>query len=279
MKTITSNEFSPFAARTLKLVGVILILSFLLDFVTLLIPFKPLDQIWQIGFTTQLVEPGVIPMVGLALLFAGYWLDNSASDSPTNNHKPWLDLRLWGLLFSALFGLLFLVLSPLHLNNINQASAQAITQIDQKAAHDTTDVENQLSNPQTQAQLQQQQSQVKAQINSLLKNDQQYNQVIQSDKVPPQFKDLIKQSKANPQAIDQLVQQRLSPEALRTQAIDTIQRRQAESEQQATQDAWKSGLRIGTTSLLLAIGYIAIGWMGLRSMGFLSPERRRSSAR
>ena len=277
MKTVSGNEFSPLAARILNLVGVILILSFLLDFVTVLFPFKPLEQLWQLNFTTQLVEPGVIPMVGLALIFAGYWIGNSASDSPANP-KAWLDLRFWAILFSILFGLLFLVLFPLHISNIDQASNQAIAQIDQKASNDETLLENQINSPQAQFQLQQQQTQVKAQIDELLKNEQKYNQVLQDNKIPQQLKDLLKESKAHPDQIDQLVQQqlRVSVEALRTKTLNQIQSRQTEDKQRAKQEAWKSGVRIGSTSLLLAIGYITISWMGLRGMDFRSERRQKA---
>ncbi len=280
MKTVSSNVSLSLAARILNLVGVILILSFLLDFVTVLFPFQPLDQLWQLNFTTHLVEPGVIPMVGLALIFAGYWIGNSASDSPANP-KPWLDLRFWAILFSILFGLLFLVLFPLHVSNIDRASNQAIAQIDQKASNDETSLETQLNSPQAQFQLQQQQTQVKAQIDDLLKNEQKYNQVLQDNKIPQQLKDLLKESKAHPDQIDQLVQQqlRVSIEALRTKTLNQIQSRQTEDKQRAKQEAWKSGVRIGSTSLLLAIGYIAIGWMGLRSMDFFRPGHRQYSAR
>ena len=240
----------------------------------LLFPFKPLDQTWQINFTTQLVEPGIMPLVGLALLFTAYWIDNSASNSPTSREAR-LGLRFWVLLFSSLFGLLFLLLFPLHLNNISQVNAQAMQQINQEASQKETQLQTELNSPEAKAQLAEQQSKVKGQINYLLKNEQQLNQVLQSNRVPEQFKSLIRQSQANPKAVDQLVQQQLSPEGLRSE----IQRGKAEAEEKATQEAWKSGVRIGVVSLLLAIGYIAIGWTGLRSMGVFQPSSRQFSAR
>ncbi len=259
---MSNLQVSPFATPTLKLVGVILILYFLLDFVVLLFPFKPLDQSWQINFTTHLVEPGLIPLVGLALLLLGYWIDDTARAAPTNR-KAMLGLKFWALLFSSLLGLLFLLLFPLHLNNVTQINAQKMQVINQEASQKEAQLQTQLDNPQAKAQLQQQQSQFKAQVNYLLKNEQQLNQLLKSDRVPEEFKNLLRQSQANPKAVDALVQQQISPEGLRNQ----IQRRKAEAEEQATQEAWKSGARIGITSLLLAIGYIVISWTGLRRMG------------
>ncbi len=271
---MSNPQFSPLAALMLKLVGVILMLTFLLDFVILLFPFKPLEQSWQINFTTQLVEPGIIPLVGLALLFLGYWIDNSASDSLTKR-KAGLGLKFSVLLFSSFFGLLFLLLFPLHINNVTQANAQTIQQINQEASQKETQLQTELNSPQAQTQLEEQRSRVKGQIDYLLKNEQQLNQVLQNNRVPEQFKNLLRQSKANPKAVDQLVQQQLSPEGLRSE----IQRGKAEAEQKATQEAWKSGVRIGITSLLLGLGYIAIGWTGLKSMGGVESGGQQFSAR
>lgn len=275
MKAISSPQFSTFAARTLKLVGAILILSFLLDFVILSFPFRTQDKGWQMSLAAQLIDRGIIPMVGLALLFAGYWIDNLTSDLP-NSRKPWLNLTFWALLLSSLLGLLFLLLFPFHFSNVLQGRAQAIERINQEADQATTQLQSQLGSPQAQAQIESQKNQLKSQISQLLQNEQQLNQALGSEQVPEQFKNLLRQAKANPQALDQLLQQQFNAEALRNQGLTQIQRRKQEVEQQAQQEV-KSGLRISFTSLLLSIGYIAIGWTGLRSIGAAPPDRRRSS--
>lgn len=38
-------------------------------------------------------------------------------------------------------------------------------------------------------------------------------------------------------------------------------------------------MRIGISSLLLSIGYMIIGWTGLRSMGVLQGSKRKVAAR
>lgn len=276
MQAISNNQFSPFAARTLKLVGVILILSFLLDFVILSFPAGPRDRAWQISLATSLVDRGIIPLLGVALILAGYWIDNIASDSPTNR-KSSLDLRFWALLFSCLLGLLFLVLFPLHLNNVLQARTEAIQRINQEADQAKTQLQNELGSAQAQAQLENQQNQFRSQVGNLLQNEQQLNQALQSDQLPAAQKKLLQQFKSDPKALDQFVQQRFGTESLRNQGLTQIQRRQLQVDQQARQEAWKSGLRIGISSLLLSVGYIVIGWTGLRNMGSVQPGRRKSS--
>lgn len=277
MKAINSPQFSPLAARTLKLVGVILILSFLLDLVILLFPSGLRDRAWQIGLATALVDRGIIPMIGLALLLAGYWIDNNASDSPTNR-KAWLDLRFWTLLFSSLLGLLFLVIFPLHINNVRLESARTVQRINQEAEQAENQLQNQLGSEQVQAELESKQNQFRSQISGLLENQQRLNQALESNQLPEDQKKLLQQFKSNPKAVDQFAQQQFTTEGIRTRELTRIRRRKAEVEQQATQDALKSGLRIGISSLLLSIGYIVIGWTGLRSMGVQS-GRGKSSAR
>lgn len=268
MKAISSPQFSPFAARTLKIVGTVLILSFLLDLIILTFPFRPADKGWQISLANQLVDRGIVPLVGLALLFAGYWVGNTASSSVSS--KSWLSLRFWALLLSSLLGLLFLLLFPFHLNNVFQVRAQTIQRISEDVDQARNQLQAQLISPQAQAQITSQQQQLRSQINQLLQNELLLNQALQSSQVPEQFKNLLRQAKAKPQALDQLLEQQIGAETLRKQGLDQIQRRQEEVERQVQQDL-KSGLRTSLTSLLLSIGYIVIGWTGLRSKSAMQP--------
>lgn len=261
MKALNGNQ-SPLIARTVKIVGIILILTFLLDFIILLFPFRPQDKDWQVNFVTQVVDRGATPMVGLALLLVGYWINNSDSNSP-NSWKSWLNLRSSILLLSSLLGLLFLLLFPLHINNVSQARTQALQRINQEV----TQAETQL-----QTQIETQQNQFRSQIGNLLQNEQQFNQALASNQVPEQFKTLLRQAKANPAALDQLLAQQLNAETIRKQGRAEIQRRKQEFEQKAQQEVWQTGVRIGIRSLLVSIGYIAIAWIGLRSMR--SPTRQ-----
>ena len=70
------------AARTLKLVGAILIVSSFLDFFVLSFPIQPLELSWRLQFVTQVVDRGIIPAIGLAFIFAGSWVSRSATNTP-----------------------------------------------------------------------------------------------------------------------------------------------------------------------------------------------------
>lgn len=265
MKAMSSLQFSPLVARTLKLVGVLLILSFFVDFVILLFPFGLRDRNWQIGLATALVDRGIIPMVGLALFLTGYWVDNSAGNIPTKR-TVWLDLRFWALLLSSFLGLLFLVLCPLHVNNVRQANAQVIQRINLEATQKEAQLLGELGSDQAQAQIEGQQSNFRNQVSDLLQNEQRFNQALQGDKLPESQKKLLQRFKADPKALDQFLSQEFGAQSIQERGLSQIRSRREQAQQQAKQEAWQSGLRIGISSLLLAIGYITIGWTGLRSI-------------
>ncbi|TFI54456.1 hypothetical protein BLD44_009245 [Mastigocladus laminosus UU774] len=261
-----NNNFAAVtAARTLKVVGIILLLSFVLDFVILLFPFQPTNRLWQIDLATNLVDRGIVPLVALAMLFAGYWADITKDGRPSG-----IDLRFPALVLASLLGLIFLLIFPLHLNNVRQASVQQVDQINKQADQLETQLQNQLSlygNQQVQTALESRRSQIKAQLTEVIKNEQQYNLILNNPQVPPAQKELLKKAKANPQDIDKLIAQQTDPQKAADQELNRIRQGKEEAEKQAKERAWKSGMRIGMSSLLLSIGYIIIGWTGLRGMG------------
>ncbi|WP_341526545.1 HpsJ family protein [Nostoc sp. UHCC 0302] len=270
-------------ALILKVVGIICILSFFVDFLILLLPFQPTDRGWQISLATALVDRGIVPLVGLGVLFAAYWFDSA----DTGGDRPkGIDLRFPALILSSILGLMFLLIFPLHLNNVNQAKAQTVNQISQDAEQaenqlkgQLTQLQAQLNSDQAKAQLEQLRNQAKAQFTDLLKDDQKYKQALENPQVPADQKELLKKFKANPQELDKFIAQRTDPQGLANQRLNQIRQRRDEAEKQAKDNAWKSGLRIGISSLLLAIGYIIIGWTGLRSLGALQGGGRKAAAR
>jgi hypothetical protein len=255
----SSPAYSPFTALTLKVVGLIMIVSSLLDFIILAIPFKPLDRAWQLGFTTQIVDRGIIPMVGIALLVAGYWIGNSIGGSSTEPKSSVQDLRFWAFLLSTLLGLIFLLLVPLHFINISKQSDEALKQITQKASQAEVQLDTQTK-----------------QVDAIVKDPQKLSELeraIESGQVQGE-------QLARLQALrEQLQTFKKDPKALKEQvaaAQTQIRSGKLEAENRAKTEALKLGLRTGLSSLLLAVGYSAIGWTGLRSLGGTSPSRRKA---
>jgi hypothetical protein len=266
------------ASLTLKIVGIILILAFLLDFFILLFPFQPADRLWQINLSTAIVDRGIVPLVGIGMLFVGYWMDGfSASDRPTVS----LDIRFPVLVFASILGLIYLLIFPLHLNNVRQASIENIEQIRQDAQQAENQLENQLTqflaqinNEQGKAQLEQLRQQARNQFNALLKDEQAFQQALNNPQLPADQKELLQKFKQNPAELEKFIQQQTDPQAQATQRVTQIRQRREQAEKQAREAAWRSGMRIGVNSLVLSIGYIIIGWTGLRSIALQSSQRK-----
>ena len=271
MKAI-NNSPSPFITQTLKLVGVVLILSFLLDFVILAFPAGERDALWQIGFITATVDRGITPVIGLGFLMLGYWFERSNNDSLTQP-PSWLSLKFWALLLSSLLGLLFLVMIPLHINNVNTESARAVERINENSSQEETKVQNeisqaqaQLGDPNVRTKLESDKNKFKTQVTALLQNEQQFNQAINSDRTPENEKKLLRQFKANPNALEDFLAQQSDPVALGSKRLAQLQTQKQKLVNQAKQEALQSSIRMTIRSLLISIAYIFIGWMGLRSL-------------
>jgi hypothetical protein len=271
MTATNIRQYSSIAARTLIVAGIIMILSSLLDFIVLSIPFNVTSRSWQIGLTTQIVDRGIIPMVGMALLFTGYWV-SSSSGLQDGSKSSILDLRFWVLLLASLLGLIYLLLFPLHLNNTRVARYEAIQRIGQQADQAETQLEARIGSSEFQTQIEQRQSQLRNQLTTLLEDEARLNEALENEQLPEQVKSLLEQSRDNPQVIDEFLNRQT--EQLPTQLLTRIRSRKQELEEQANTSSFKSSLRTGISSLLLAIGYIMIGWMGLKSMGIIGGKKR-----
>lgn len=265
----SNPAFASFTAIALKVVAVILILSSLVDYATLLIPFDPTVPQWQVGFTNAIVDRGIIPMVGIVFLLIGYWIGNTVE--PARGGSMFADLRFWAFSLASVLGLLFLLLVPLHISNLSNLSADRLVEIDQQAST----LEDQIIQQEErltvllgdQAQLDQQ----LAQLDEVIESG-----TFQGQEVPPeqlaqaeQLRSQIIAVRENPDMVQQEIDQRKTE--LATQ--------RTELENQAKTEAFKNGIRIGISSFLLAIGYIAIGWTGFKSLGTGSGSRRRASAK
>jgi flagellar biosynthesis GTPase FlhF len=252
----SSPVYSPFTAFALKIVGAIMIVSALVDYIFMAIPFNIAQRAWQLSYLSQLVDRGILPMVGIAFLLVGYWVESASGASERRSLVQ--DLRFWALLLSSLLGLVFVIVMVLHFFNVFQERDATLQQINQRAT-------------QAQAQIE-----VRAQqIGALVKDPKgleqlkqqlaELDQAIEGGRVPaeqqPQaraYRQLLQTMTENPtKAINQELEAAKAKIAQEKQNL----------EQQARLGAWKSALRTGLSSLLLAIGYIMIGWTGLRNSG------------
>jgi hypothetical protein len=247
---VTNPTKSPLAAIALKLVGLVTIISALLDFLILVIPPDLTNSQWQLATTTQLVDRGIVPLVGIALLLTGFWIDSSIG----RLHQPQNltgDLRFWICALASLLGLMYLLLAVFHVNAVRLNSRTALEQVNTEASQASSQLEQRLS-----SELNQQQTQ----LGALLQNEELLAQAIQSGQLPQD----IEQFRNNPEGLSQFLQQRA--DQARQEIQTQIGTRREEAVRQVRTEALKSGIRISVSSLLLAAGYIIIGWNGLKRL-------------
>lgn len=276
MKATNSRQFSSVAARTLKVVGIILILSALLDCIVLSLPGETSDILnrgWQLAAATQIVDRGIIPLMGIALLMTGFWVDSSSGVS-IERRNVWVDLRFWALLISSLLGLIYLLLVPVHLNNTRLELKDTLAQVDKEAGQAEAQLEGQIKSEQFKAQVEQLKSQRRSQIGALLQDEGKLQEALKSPDVPKELKAVLQESKKDPKALDKFLEQQA--QELPNQARNEIRTRKQQKEKELRTRSRNSSLQTGISSLLLAIGYITVGWTGLRSMGILRLGRHKS---
>jgi ABC-type multidrug transport system fused ATPase/permease subunit len=258
---MNSPTLSPYTSLCLKFVGLILILSSLIDYLTLVLSLNWQDLTSQITFASSLVDRGIVPMVGMCFLLVGYWM--GASDNSGAMAK--LDIRLPAFILSCLLALIFFLIVPLHLNNLAKANEKTQTQIETGANEAEARIKTQFD-----------------QLTSLSKNPEQLKTI---DANITQITQAISTGtyngkKLGAQEIQQLEQNKTQLEGFRVLAKDkkklderlTELQTQLKSQKQERKnttntEVLKQALRTGLSSLMLAIGYTIIGWFGMKSMG------------
>jgi hypothetical protein len=262
---------SQFTSLSLKLVSVILIISSILDYITLIDFSKFQDLAWRITFTGQLVDRGVVPLVGIVFMVVGYWIDTN-TDRVNPAKKSSFDLRVPTFIIASALGLLFLLLVPLHLSNLIQVNSETLTQIQQGADQAESKIKVQFDELSQLANNPQNLQKLDAQIQELTKaigsgqlqgqplNPIQVQQLEERKKQLQNFRELAKNPKAIKERLNEIQTQ------LRGQKL----------EQEKTQKTKviKEGLRTELSSIMLAIGYISLGWLGLKGVGNSGKSRK-----
>ncbi|MBT9310669.1 hormogonium polysaccharide biosynthesis protein HpsJ [Leptothoe kymatousa] len=252
--TPATNAPSPIAALALKLVGGITILAALVDFLVLLLPPDLLNRGWQISTTTQLVDRGIVPLVGIALLFTGFWIESFVSGKRNRGNLA-MDARFWTCLLACVLGLLFAVLTPVHMNNVRLQSQEALTQVSTEASEATTQLEQRLDAEVTQQ---------RDRITTLLSNPDQIEQLVAAGQVTEEQASQIREFQGDPNALEEFLNGQASE--LRTRLETEIGSRRQEATKRVRSEATKASIRISLSSILLAIGYIGIGISGMRRL-------------
>ncbi len=239
------------ASRTLMTVGAVLILTSLLDYLVLLVP-PQFDQLqWKLGLAGQLVDRGIVPLVGITFLLVGSWITEQSDSRAGSNLGA---VRLVSLGLASLLGLMFLLVVPFHLSNASAAQKAQLEELDKQATEADKNLPTVVAN---------QVQQEKGRIQALLQNEAVLNQAIASGQVKEDQVTLLQQFKDKPASIDSYLNEKAKEEEGRLKT--EIQTRKADAISNAKTGALKSSLRTGLSSLLLAIAYAVVGWTGLRA--------------
>ncbi|MEL7332548.1 MAG: HpsJ family protein [Cyanobacteria bacterium J06560_2] len=245
---------SPLAAIALKLVGVITIALAFIDFLILLFPPNFGNRAWQLAVVSSLVDTGIVPLIGIVLLLTGYWIDSSIGKS---NRRASLatDARFWTCLFSCLLGLIFLMTTVVHPNNVRLQSKDELAQVETNAEQAAAELESRLS-----ADI----SQRRSQIDTILSDDAQLEAARANGSLDDAQLAQIERFRTNPQELDSF----LTSQA--TEAQEQLQLRIGEEKTTRTAqlktDALKATVGVTLSSLLLSIAYTFIGWAGLKRL-------------
>jgi hypothetical protein len=241
----------------LKLSGVALILGIVIDYLTLIVPPNFLNNEWVANLIDQFVGRGVVPLLGMALLFWGMWLDGSLDRGSRKLLTP-------AVLLSVGLGLMFLLFTPLYFNSnrlISAASSQDINKQTEAAAQ------------QLNQQLAMRQGQVMALIEdrgqvALLEADLKNEQINPADKAQLQeLKKTLDRVKSDPKLLEAEV------EKARTAGVKEIEERQGRIKAGVQQDLRRARMRITSISFVLAIGYL---WVGATGFGMMKGDSGRA---
>jgi hypothetical protein len=225
----------------LPIVGVILLLTVVYDFTVRLFTLDGNKPDLQLNFLNELIDRGVIALLGVALIYAGFWINRSLGQTKPNVNAEsgtptWRSAQFWTFAVASMLGLLFLLLIPFHFSVSGQILSAASTRADQQEA-------------QIKFQIQQQQQEVQ----SILAGGQ-LDQLLQRKDLAPDKVAILQELKKDPQAFDKKAAQQLEEMTKqKQQALDQVGK-------EVTLNRWRAEAR----SLLLTLGFIAIGWTGLR---------------
>lgn len=245
MKGSNISPVPALAAKFLKLAGIITVLFAIINSALLFFPLNFGDIDWRLSFTTQIIERGILPILGIALMFCGYGFEEIIGIAPPQAKVGWNSLKFWIYLLSLFLGIMFLLLIPLHISTAVAESNQNVERLNEEAVIAQKQLEERLGERQSS-------------LASLLKNNQRLEEYISKEQLSKEQLAELEKFKNNPDVL------KVRTEEIRTQLTKKLEQNKQKAQQSSQLGAVKSSVRIGLTSLLLASCYLTIGWSGFR---------------
>jgi hypothetical protein len=247
MQPTVSSFLTPLALKT---AGVVLILSSLIDLIFMLI-FPPENLVldggrWWLYATSQLVDRGLLPLVGIAFMVTGDWIKIVSTEDGGDRGNIW---RIGTFILASLLGLIFVLIIPFQLNATNDFKTQELGKISKEVTQIESGIKNNLKQINAQSK-----DSLKTQIAAIEKE-------LKGTQILPERLTNLQITKSK---LELLLNDPKKFAQESEQNLQQLQKQKQKVETQANERMLKTGVRTSLASFLLAIAYIAIGWTGLK---------------
>jgi hypothetical protein len=247
MQPTVSSFLTPLALKT---AGAVLILSSLIDLVFMLV-FPPENLVldggrWWLYATSQLVDRGLLPLVGIAFMVTGDWIKIVSTEDGGDRGNIW---RIGTFVLASLLGLIFVLIIPFQLNTTNEFKTQELGKISKEVTQIEAGIKNNLKQINAQSK-----DKLKEQITAIDKE-------LKGTQIPPERLTNLQITKSK---LELLLNDPKKFAAESEQNLQQLQKQKQKVETQASERMLKTGVRTSLASFLLAIAYITIGWTGLK---------------
>jgi hypothetical protein len=229
----------------LKTASMVLIISTVVDIAFTLLPYQLSDGKWWAAATAELVNRGLLPLVGIVFWMISDWIESVSKDGSGRGSSGFTKAIT---ILSLLLGAIFLVIVPFQTwsSNADRDKTLSLSREEGSAMEAKIDKRvKEITGDKTKMQ------QVQQQIGEM-------DKAIKSGQVQGEDLNRIKASKAELERITG------DPTKVKENAMADLRRNQQNLESAATANMWKTGIRASLASLLLSAGYSFIALNGLR---------------
>jgi hypothetical protein len=250
MQPTVSSFLTPLALKT---AGAVLLLVSLSELVFLL--WLPPDNLnntvlegsrWWLYATSQVVDRGLLPLVGIAFAVAGDWIAIVSTENGGSRGNGW---RVGTFALASLLGLIFVLIIPFQLLSTNDIKSQDLTNLKEEVTRREQAMKSSLQ--QISSQSKEKTKEQIAQIDKQLQSGQVQGEMLANLQITKARLEVLL---TDPQKFSQLA----------AQEIPKLQKQKRDIETKINERMLKTGFRTSVASLLLAIAYITIGWTGLK---------------
>ena len=253
--------YSAFTSLVLKIIGIVFILNSLLHYAILIVPLD-LDIQLQNNLINSVVDEGTLPLVGIGFVLVGYFIESL--NNKQSNKKSIFNLELPTYILASLLGLIFLLIIPVHLNNQNTIKVAALERIEQGAVQGAEQIKQFLTQVDTLSKNPDLLNDQIVNLRSILEARQIEGKPLEAQQLETlqqQYQQLtsLRELAKNPEKYKQRTTE------LKKQLETQLNQNREKAENQAKKQYTTQNLNVGFKSLMLAIAYNIIGWMGLRS--------------